>query len=204
MLTALHCFAAGTQVRNGDGTRVLGPVWLTRPEHDSEVIRVDQAGTHTYFGGVGGVGAAERSEAVRTAANNVRGTTVACTSGASTGENCALNVVATNVQEIRRRAFIVPGGRIIVRDEVVHWGMVDATSTVVRRNRELAVAVGQGDSGGPVVTDSSRERRALGTMSSGSNPVSCGAFAAPRKLCFSTVRYADVNTLLRSYVAELR
>jgi hypothetical protein len=204
MATALHCFAMNTLVSNGDGTRQLGRVVNSRPEHDSELISVDQAGTDVYFGGVGGVGAAESNAPVRRPAANVRGTTVACTSGASTGENCGLNVVATDVSEVRRIVEIGPFGRMIVRDVVVKSGMVDATSTVVRRNGQLAVAVGQGDSGGPVVTDSSRDRRALGVMSSGTNDVSCGLFAAPRKRCFSTVRYADINVLLRTYVAELR
>ncbi|HEV2783834.1 MAG TPA: hypothetical protein VGX25_30990 [Actinophytocola sp.] len=206
MLTALHCFAPGTQVRNGDGTRILGPVVNTRPLQDSELISVAQAGTSTFTGGVGGVGAAEGSVVVRNPGRNVRNTTVACTSGASTGENCALNVIATNVREILRFVQIGPFGRRIVRDVVVKAGMVDATSTVVRRNGQLAVAVGQGDSGGPVLTDSSRDRLALGIISS-LDPralVSCGLFAAPRKLCASTVRYADINVLLNTYVAALR
>jgi hypothetical protein len=199
MLSALHCAPVGAQVRNGDGTRILGPVAISRPQWDSEVIRVTAAGTKTFFGGVNGIGAPERSDDVRVAGANVRGTTLACTSGASTGENCALRVTATNVAT-QRRAII--GGRVVVIPGEVN--MVIATSTVVRRNRQLAVAIGQGDSGGPVVTDATQDRKALGTISAGVNDVSCGLFAAPNKRCFSSVFYADINILLRGYTAALR
>jgi hypothetical protein len=198
MLTADHCFGLGVQVRNGNGTAILGPVALNRPQHDSEVIRVTAAGTNTFFGGVGAIGAPERNAPVRVPAANVRGVTVACTSGASTGENCALAVVATNAITMRR---VIIGGRAFLQRQT---NMVFASSTVRRANGQMAVAVGSGDSGGPVVTDTSHDREALGTISAGQNPVGCGIFAAPRKLCFSTVIYADINTLLRSYVAALR
>jgi hypothetical protein len=198
MLTALHCAPVGAQVSNGNGTAVLGPVTHARPQWDSELIRVTQAGTDTFFGGVNGVGAPETNAPVRRPAANVAGTTFACTSGASTGENCALRVNATNV-DLRRRVWI--GGRIFVVGEV---NMVIASSTVRRPNGQLAVAVGSGDSGGPVVTDTSMDRQALGTISAGFNFVGCGLFAAPRKWCGSSVVYADINILLRSYVAAMR
>jgi hypothetical protein len=203
MLTAEHCFALNTQVLNGDGTRILGPVTHLRPRWDSELIRVTAADTNTFFGGVGMIGAPESDAAVRRTAANIKGTTVACTSGASTGENCRLSVTATDVV-VQRRIRIGPR---LVRLVVAHTDMVMATSTVVRRNGQLAVAVGQGDSGGPVVTDTSSDRRALGTISGLQNPVHCGLFAdpgPPPKVCGSTVVYADINILLRSYVAAMR
>jgi hypothetical protein len=198
MLTANHCFAVGQNVNNGNGTAALGAVALNRPQFDSEVIRVTAAGTNTFFGGVGGVGVAEYNQVVRATAANVRNTS-ACTSGASTGENCSLNINATNVMIVHRA---IVGGRVVIVG--VQTNMVIAASTVVRRNGQLAVAVGQGDSGGPVVADDVGNRTALGTISAGSNPVGCGLFAAPRKVCFSTVFYADLNNLLRSYVAAMR
>ena len=199
MLTANHCFALNANVNNGNGTALLGPVALNRPQFDSELISVGAAaGTNTFFGGVNGVGAAEYNQAVRASAANVRGTS-ACTSGASTGENCSLNIAFTNVVIIHRA---IVGGRVVIVG--VQTNMVIANSTVVRRNGQLAVAAGQGDSGGPVVTDNYSNRRALGTISAGTNIVGCGLFAAPGKLCFSTVIYADLNTLLNSYGVAMR
>lgn len=198
MLTANHCFALGVNVSNGNGTAVLGPVALNRPQFDSELIRVTAAGTNTFFGGVNGVGVPEYNQPVRVSAANVRNTS-ACTSGASTGENCALNIVATNVIIIHRA---IVGGRVVIVG--METNMVIANSTVVRPTGQLAVAAGQGDSGGPVATDNYANRRGLGTISAGANIVGCGLFAAPGKLCFSTVIYADLNTLLRSYAVAMR
>lgn len=199
MLTANHCYPNGANVSNGNGTAVLGPVALNRPLFDSELISVGaNAGTFTFFGGVNGVGVPEYTQQVRVAAANVRGTS-ACTSGASTGENCALNIAFTNVIILQR--VIILGLPVLLP---VRFNMVIADSTVVRANGQLAVAGGQGDSGGPVVTDDSGNRRALGTISAGRNLVGCGLFAAPGKLCFSTVVYADLNTLLTSYGVAMR
>ena len=198
MLTANHCFALNQNVNNGNGTVLLGPVALNRPQFDSELIRVTAAGTNTFFGGVNGVGVAEYNQVVRVSAANVRNTS-ACTSGASTGENCALNIRATNVMIVRRA---IVGGRVVIVSRQTN--LVFADSTVRRRGGQLAVAVGQGDSGGPVVSDDLGNRTALGTISAGTNVVGCGLFAAPGKLCFSTVVYADLNNLLRSYVAAMR
>src|SRR5262249_31647777 len=120
-------------------------------------------------------------------AANIKDTTVVCTSGAATGENCALKVVATNVK---------------VKEGNNRFNMVAAASTIMRGNAP-AVAVGQGDSGGPVGSDEPNRgsRDAFGIISSGTNPLgtnppSCAPFNAVPK-CYSVVFYADIKTVLR-------
>ncbi|MFD0635851.1 trypsin-like serine protease [Catenulispora yoronensis] len=155
-------------MKNGNGTVAVGTVTANRQVNDSELITVaagSAAGTSTFFGGVGNAGAAETTQVVRVAVANVRNTS-ACTSGASTGENCGLNIDATNVV-IRSRARV--NGVIVVA--VVRSDMVIASAAAGKRSS------GDGDSGGPVTSDSSNNRRAQGTISAGRVVVGCGAFA---------------------------
>lgn len=201
MLTAEHCFRIGDRVENGNRTRVLGPVVNARALHDSELISVTAAGDRTFFGGVGGAGAAEYTLEVDVLGRNVRGTIV-CTSGASTGENCGLVITATNVAfEIRRWVLDPRFGWVLVRIPVIE-DMVDATS--IRPRMPVRRAVGSGDSGGPATTDAVHPE-ALGINSAGlDRPIGCGPFAAPRKLCFHSVRYADLASVLRWYGVALK
>ena len=201
MLSASHCFGLGVRVLNGNGTRVLGNVTHLRREHDSEMIGVTQAGNRTYFGGVGGAGAAEYDLQVNRRANNVVGTIV-CTSGAATGENCGLQIIVTGVGWVIRRWVFDPRlGWVLVRIPVME-DMVDATS--IRPRRPVTRAVGSGDSGGPAVTDSVRPE-ALGIMSAGlGRPIGCGPFRAANRFCFHTVRYVDLGAVLRWYGVALK
>jgi hypothetical protein len=197
MMTAAHCFKVNTQVNNGNvaNPTALGNVTSRDEPSDSEIIAVNQADPKIFTGGVGGVGAAEGSADVIGTQGKLRGTENVCTSGTSTGENCKLEVKATNTRGFARLGFL-NWVRVVV---------VTAKSTIVDEDGPT-VAVGHGDSGGPVeVIDKNGKRKALGIISAENldNQVSCRLFRAEKKKCSSTVYYFSIDPLLRGYGATL-
>ena len=103
-----------------------------------------------------------------------------CTTGASTGEHCSIQVDAVNV---------------------TIWGTV---KTIMASHLTGGVAAGKGDSGGPVMVHQwfGDGVYALGTISAGSGQVSCPA-GAPSSMCFETVYYVGILTALAHYKPPL-
>jgi hypothetical protein len=108
---------------------------------------------------------------------------VAVRTGSYTGEHCNLNVDAVDL-------WISPGGDTI-------GALVRATNT------SGGVAVGKGDSGGPVhVPFVNGVTFAMGTMTAASSVVACPA-GSPSNKCGSSVYYVDIAGSLDYYQATI-
>ena len=214
MLSAAHCFPKGALVFNGGAgpqRRQLGPVADTKPLHDAETIEVDKADTNTFLGGVN----SNVSLPIRQPKKNVKGLFV-CSSGASTGENCKLEIVATDIKYVETIVIVEGFGRrrrVRVVERVTGEGFVRAVSTERRKpGGEFRVAVGSGDSGGPVFfprADTTKDHEAAGV-------ISAGGFPQPRRtpfpcepgalttVCYPEIIYADISIVLKAFNATLR
>jgi hypothetical protein len=183
MLTAGHCGSNG-QTANDGGGQVMGLVMNKNPivnpnpvpgsVRDVMTINTFSAG-RVYVNGW----ASSSSVPVKAKAASLVGNLV-CTSGSFTGMHCPIQVTLIN------QAIPVSGG-------AVFYPMVKATHTSGK------VAVGKGDSGGPVIDwwGHLQQATAKGTISAGSGSLGpCGLSS----LCFKTVYYADITKTLKHYI----
>jgi hypothetical protein len=200
LLSAAHCANPGAQVSNGvaaPGNTVIGTVRDFLPGFDSELVQVDPAMGVRPAVFKGAWDAGDFISPVNTTGVNVKGLLMfVCTSGASTGQNCLLNINNTDVRILNVDLSIT-----LLR---LQWttNLVTAKPLFFRA-AFLGVAVGKGDSGGPVIQyTAGGGARAVGTMVAGSGVVPCGD-AAPKVICFSQVYYADINKLLDTYGVDL-
>jgi hypothetical protein len=174
MLSAGHCSSDGTAIVDGGGD-TFGTV--TGDYDTQDILTISPAAGVTLGGrvyvGPWNSGIPSNKAVAGTAASFV-GQWV-CPSGAATGEHCNVKVTAVN--------FTI-------------WGTV---KTVVAKEQSGGVAVGKGDSGGPVITyNLSGKVNANGTISAGSNQVACPS-GSPSSMCFNTIYYVDILTSLAHY-----
>lgn len=174
MLSAGHCAGNGTAVKDGGG-QPMGTI--TGDSDAADLLTIDPAGgfaPRVYLDSWN-AGLAS-NKAVKAAKPSYVGNWV-CPSGAATGEHCP--VVVSHV-------------------DVTIWGTVKT----VRANHYYpnSVAVGKGDSGGPVIVHQwwGGGVYAMGTISALSNVVPCPA-GSPSPLCGSTVYYVGIMTALNHY-----
>lgn len=200
MLSAAHCFGPGDNVFNGvaagvAGNAQIGTVADFLPGFDSELIQAPLGVRPAVFTDVWDGGGF--ISPVNKTGVNIKGLLMfVCASGASTGQNCLLNVTDTDVRIFNWWLSIT------LRKFQWSTNLVTAQAFFFR-NVWRGTAIGQGDSGGPVIQYTAEgSAQAMGTIVAGKGVVPCGA-VAPGISCFGTVYYADINNLLKVYGAGL-
>jgi pimeloyl-ACP methyl ester carboxylesterase len=192
ILSAGHCGTDGQTMYAGNGgapSPVLGTVSGDDQGHDTLLLNADGAG-ETFYGGINGAFAKPTHMVLDTFVN-----TLVCTSGAMTGQHCKIRIKYVD-QTIK------------VDDEDGNPYLI---SPVVRADQDdKDVAVGQGDSGGPVVAqDSSVAGFVLvyptGTITAedSNTAVACGIVVYPT-MCAWRMFYADVPGALVRYGATAK
>jgi hypothetical protein len=128
MLTAGHCGDNGDTVYNGTGATVMGTVSGDNNTKDTMIINTNAAG-RIYVDGYN----SNTSKPVKMAFGSYEDTLV-CTSGAMTGEHCKIRI--TNIGMTINVGYLIHPVVMAVHDDHL-------------------TAVGEGDSGGPVVSQDS-------------------------------------------------
>jgi hypothetical protein len=175
MLSAAHCANNGQTAKDGGGD-VMGPVGHKDASRDTLLITTSAAGK-VYTGGT----SSNSWIPVKGKQSSFVGNLV-CTSGAFTGHHCPVKVDAVNL------TVVFPGGIQISP-------LVKATRTAAN-----TPAVGKGDSGGPVYSQTvlaqTNTARAMGTITGGSKLL--GPCQLSSK-CYQAVYYADITKTLEHY-----
>ena len=186
MLTAGHCGSDGMTTYSGSGA-VMGTVSGDNNARDTMLINTASAG-HTYVGSY----TSSTSKPVYTALPSYVDTLV-CSSGAMTGQHCNIRVKAVN------QTITVSNGS----------GGSYAISPVVKAEHDAqGVAVGQGDSGGPMMAQDSQFgiviNYAMGTITALDLAVEvpCGASLYPTN-CSWRMWYVDITKSLGYYGASI-
>ncbi|MCX4821436.1 S1 family peptidase [Streptomyces sp. NBC_01142] len=185
LITAAHCGASG-QYSDGVG-ETIGPVQAVKGSLDTTVIRVTN-GTSSwrYFDGPWDT---QASKYIDGSATNWTGDYV-CGSGAATGIRCNLKIINDDTYTIQDGVRISP----VVQAE---------------RSFPADIALGKGDSGGPVVASTDgkygENMTARGLISGGSNEIPCpvGGTSAPTT-CYATLWYVPIRPILSHFGLTLR
>ncbi|WP_132123715.1 S1 family peptidase [Actinocrispum wychmicini] len=184
MLSAGHCGKNGDMARTGVGVS-MGAINNKVAGRDTLVIPVSSAAGRIYTGPVNPLPFPPMSTPIK-GTRAARVGNYVCTSGSYTGQHCNIRIEAVNQSILTDVGWMSPE--------------VKATSQVVG-----GVAVGRGDSGGPVTTLSllfvtshllSFGTFATGTISAGETPLGpCGYSPG----CYHTVYFADVTQTVAYY-----
>lgn len=171
VIVAEHCAPGGRVAFDSGGGRRIGTAEATSflPKTDSLYVPATSSGPRIYDGGVG-VG--EFTKPVVGVIGNLPGQFV-CTSGAATGAHCNVVIDLTNFEHV-----LTPSG-IVVRSSLAT--QIDG-----------GVAVGLGDSGGPVFTLTAADLgkvKATGMINGGILPVDCEGFGST---CFRRVTFTNI------------
>jgi len=179
MLTAAHCGAKGDKVHNGDRSRQLGTLAERDVALDSAIIDVVSASPRMFTGRPTSNTSLPIEKAIE-----VKVGAFVCDSGASTGQNCDIEVDAVNER--------IP----------TDVGMVRTTTTA--HKERTGIANGKGDSGGPVYLPVEKETKvqAVGIMVAGRNEVACRRDDDTTK-CFRRMAFVPVAPLLTQWDATL-
>jgi hypothetical protein len=129
LLTAGHCGDLYDQVYAGTGPTIMGTVTSDNNTKDTMIISVGGSAGRIYVDGYN----SNTSKPVKTAFNSYEDTLV-CTSGAMTGEHCKIRITNTGM--------------------TINVGYLIHPVVMAEHDDDLA-AVGEGDSGGPVVSQDS-------------------------------------------------
>lgn len=173
LLTAAHCYENGQVLRAGRGT--LGTTHGRNPGRDIIRIDVDSVSPYVQDGPWNGPRDVRK---IIGASSNPTGSYV-CTSGSWTGVNCNLLVTAST-------SWIWMNNRLV---EVVAAEVSNISPT--------GIAVGKGDSGGPVFgyLPHPTDRIARGIISALSDKVPCPSTTASTE-CGTTVHFIDITRAL--------
>jgi hypothetical protein len=179
MLSAGHCGSNGQAVTDGGG-EAMGTI--TGDSNAKDLLLINPApslsfGPRVYLGAWNA--STLSNKAVKGSKASFVGNWV-CTSGAATGEHCSVQVELVNVTINLDGTLVNPA---VIAEELTG-----------------GVAVGQGDSGGPVLVHQwfGGGVWAYGTISGLGDPVPCPP-GSPSPLCGSTVAYVDITTALAHY-----
>ncbi|HEV7949048.1 MAG TPA: S1 family peptidase, partial [Glaciihabitans sp.] len=185
LVTAGHCFAVGEVIRNKSvriplGTNnIIGPVavrdFLTPYSLDAELINTNSS-PYTWRGGTAGQSPTTKSFAG--ALTSPIGAPV-CHSGAFEGDRC----------------FTIQQNGITKQIEG-YW-----LSSLVRATGSDPQAVGQGDSGGPVVRMIGNSMYGVGTVTAGEGVWTTCSNWSPQtsRKCYPTLLYTDLGPTLTKW-----
>jgi hypothetical protein len=187
MLTAAHCAQAryGTNISNGAAARVIGTVEGLAYNIDAALIQVTaprQVDTQMWDGEVHDVVApigvnddVEFTKPVVDTAATVEGMWL-CTSGASTGVHCNIKVIEADEEY----------------ENTLGWKV---KKSAVAKQVDDKVAVGRGDSGGPVfsITGAAADVVAVGMNAGGRRDVACGGHPSPT--CYKRVVFTRLSAV---------
>jgi len=200
VLTAAHCFKDGVKVETVAGTEI-GKVSDLREKMDTERISADAVAGRTYVKGVN----SNESLQVNAPGWNMVGLFV-CTSGAATGMNCHLKITDLDAK-VRKLLKVVAENQVIADATKQRW---DA------KNEKWipGVAVGGGDSGGPVIlisNDPTTNHEAAGIISAGesannflqNHKVACNMGHKSDGRCYSRIAYTAIRPILKEYGVTL-
>lgn len=181
VITAEHCARGGrVAFDSGSGIRI-GTADPTPTLAKTDALYIPtSSGPRTYDGGVG---VNEFSKAVVGVDGNLPGQSV-CTSGAATGANCNIQVDVVNFQHI-----LSPSGMVV--------------KSTLATQLDGGVAVGNGDSGGPVIQLTAADLskvRAVGMINGGVFEVGCGSFGTT---CFRQVTFTNIYYVLGATGGEI-
>ncbi len=192
LLTAYHCFygyVSGTQyVETGSGDQVGH--WdstnsaVRDPTHDAALIRPT---SHSVKNSVFTGSATSSSKApIVGAGNNVDGQIV-CTSGAMSGEHCALITASVN-------SYIAYG------PDGTRLSGVDVGGSPTG-----ATAAETGDSGGPVLYESGGKMYGVGMIDEGTDPTTCPSGGSYINIggCYGTVFWVSLKGILSKLNLDL-
>ncbi|MCZ4120357.1 S1 family peptidase [Streptomyces sp. H39-S7] len=180
LITAGHC---GTTGQYSDGANeTIGPVQAAKGSLDTTIIRVTNGiSSWRYFDGPWNT---QASKYIDGSATNWTGDYV-CGSGSQTGIRCNLKITNDDTSTVQDGIRISP---------------------VVLTERSFAadIAVGKGDSGGPVVASTDGQygenMTARGIIIGGKNEVACpaGGTSGPTT-CFSSMVYVPIRPILNYF-----
>jgi hypothetical protein len=180
ILSAGHCAENFDPILDGGGT-IIGSAMNKSAGHDTVLIIPDAPNTatgQTFIQAWNGSATRRVAGASRSFVGGV-----VCTSGSATGENCEVRITAVNLTVKTTGGTFSP--------------LVKASVPAGR------VAMGKGDSGGPVYFGNADGTvNAAGTISSGQDFFACPAGLLATQ-CSSTVYYADITDTLAFYNAQI-
>jgi hypothetical protein len=182
LITAAHCADNNQILKNGDESEVIGHGEADNTGRDILLIRaVGNLSNHVYVGNANTANFARVTSSSASAVGQL-----VCTSGSFTGLNCSIQVAAVN--------------------QFVNFTGIGVIGPLVTASHTSGgVAVGRGDSGGPVITraDTVGNTTAKGTITGLANAsiVPCPPPPNSASLCGSTVYYADITESMNFYGA---
>ncbi len=186
ILVAAHCALAAYGTPVGTGTRVIGRIWGRDTSLDAALVEVtnpDRVSPRTWDGGVHDVVAPigvnddpEFTKEIEDWDGTFDGQWL-CTSGAFTGAHCDIKVIEPDVS---------------------YWnGSFTVRKSATAKQVNGLVAMGAGDSGGPVfsLTDGDTRVVAVGMIAAGRSryPVGCGGH--PTTVCYKRFRYTRIGAI---------
>lgn len=180
LITAAHCGLSGWTATDGAGS-TIGTTSGRDASDDQMYIAASAAAPRQYDKAWNSTSGAYKN--VVGATTSLGGTFV-CTSGSYTGVNCDIQITNQNYY------YNLRGSRD--GNSTYKWGALAFRRTLSLR------ALGQGDSGGPVLknTPVSADIRAAGMISGGQRPVSCaGTDTRPPSECFNKLIYIKIQDL---------
>jgi hypothetical protein len=172
LLTAGHCGGAGTQWQTPFGAPI-GQTVLTAPQRDAELISAN-AEPFIYNGGPDGTGQGigESLAGIQSARRTLAGELI-CNQGAFSGPRC-------NIQILSHATITINGVKI---------------QEIKARTRDGSEAIGNGDSGGPVISlGKPGFLVALGINSAEdpSHAVACVGVSPPGRTCSTQMFFNDI------------
>jgi hypothetical protein len=191
MVTAGHCGGISTSWQTGDSYgsgNAMGTETARDPCCDTAIIQVGANEGHIYDKAWN----SSAGEAVAGSRADVKGITV-CNEGATSGVICAIGIVLTG----QTKTFTNEDGSTFTSN--------NESEGVQQANLKQAVA--GGDSGGPVIINTTTVGRvyATGTVSGGSVSVTCSSNDDPDvvKACYADMWFEEIAPVLSRWNAQL-
>jgi hypothetical protein len=183
IITAAHCikWADSREWTGSPTTAFLGNATAQDPGTDAAYVKVASAVSPTMYDGTYG-NDYDIKPVVGAVANHVGDD--ACGSGATSRRNCTWQIgTMANVTSVN--------GYTGATYQSVEWSA---------HNVSGGESVGQGDSGGPVFSyvNSNTQVQARGIIDAGSSTTSCPYWVAYGTVCYKTVYFGDVNSMIKN------
>lgn len=194
LITAAHCFAANNTIYNGAMTLQIGNMnamgWVANRDTASNGLDAELIETSADGGSSNLVYTGSSTNPSRATVSGATTSPVGyqvCMDGAFEGEICGLVIQKTN----------------ICINETEGSTTRAVCNIVEAQNTSGGIAVGAGDSGGPVFRFNGSLLDATGIVTAGSGAVACTNYPAGGRPCYSTLYYTDINSILSYFTVSL-